>query len=106
MSHVRCGSGTTFSENSCDVAYRSRDRCSVRNSRREVATLLLSQMRDRAPARIAVRLEANHIEVSSRRILSAAMSTTGNGPVNPSGGNQESRPTSSGDRSLNKYGGA
>ena len=64
-------------------------------------------MRDRAPAGIAVRLEANHIEVSSWRLLSVKHVNNGNVPVNPSGGNQESasRPTPSGDRSLNKYGG-
>src|SRR5215813_7670231 len=65
-------------------------------------------MRDRAPARIAVRLEANHIDVSSWRLLSARHVKNGNVPVNPSGGNQESasRPTRSSDRSLSKYGGA
>ena len=43
-----------------------------------------------------------------RRLLSARHVNNGNVPVNPSGGNQESasRPTPSGDRSLNKYGGA
>src|SRR5215510_11959178 len=62
-------------------------------------------MRDRAPARIAVRLETNHIDVSSWRLLSVRHVNSGNVPVNPS---QESstRPTPSGDRSLNKYGGA
>jgi AraC family transcriptional regulator len=64
-------------------------------------------MRDRAPARIAVRLEADHIEVSNW-LLSAKHVDNGNVLVNLSGGNQESasRPTPSGDRSLNKYGGA
>src|SRR5215472_6325856 len=65
-------------------------------------------MRDRAPARIAVRLEANHIAVSSWRLLSARHANNGNVPVNPSGGDQEaaSRLSPSGDRNLNKYGGA
>ena len=65
-------------------------------------------MRDRALARIAFRLEANHIDVSSWRLLSTRHVNNGNVPVNPSGGNQESasRPPPSGDRSLNKYGGA
>src|SRR5215475_15432531 len=42
------------------------------------------------------------------RLLSARHVNNGNVPVNPSGGNQESasRPTPSGDRSLNKYGDA
>src|SRR6516225_8943384 len=63
-------------------------------------------MRDGAPASIAVRLEANHIVTG--RLLSPRHVSNGNFLVNPSGRNQESasRPTPSGDRSLNKYGGA
>src|SRR6476469_6017572 len=64
-------------------------------------------MRDRAPARIAVRLHADHMSDSSWRLLPPGMAK-GNVHVNLSGGNQElaRQPAPSGERSFNKYGAA
>ena len=58
-------------------------------------------MRDRAAARIAVRLESDHISAIELRSMSK-----GNVRVNSSGRNQElaPQPTPSGERSFNKYG--